>query len=291
MATSELFKDHDDTNASLKYLNIKNSINCRQGRDFIDSLWLKFKKYADKQFIKEFKSDLIQRFWEMYLGCTFLENGFIIDSKDIGPDFYIKADEKFIIIEAVAPKAGEGQDKVETPPEMKVVLLNREPIVLRITNAINEKKRQYDNWLSRGIINSNWPFVIAINLRDIPMAFLESDPPIILRALTELGKEYFTYNVDNFELLDVGYEYEDKVAKQSGSVVEKNIFSLEKYNNISAIIFSVVDPMNRPVQLGDDFEIAYNPIAKNPLENGYFRFGTEYYREENTWHRKQYDYK
>jgi len=164
---------------------------------------------------------------------------------------------------------------------MIVVKVPQDKIILRIQNSIDLKKQQYFDWINKNKVNENEPFILAINGSELPFARTERKLPLILRAISQFGDQYFTFSKENFEVIDQGYHYEDSVTKSSGTVINKNIIEDEKYNFISAFLYSCVDPLNRPENMGDDYILIHNPLAMNKLPIGFLKLGREFYREEN----------
>jgi hypothetical protein len=249
----------------------------------MEELWEDFAPFADKQFLDEIETNLKSRFWEMYLGCSFLYNDFNLELPDHkgGPDLKINYKNTNLWVEAVTPQKGVGEDKIEKPAEMEWTKVPTDKMVLRIQNSIKNKKEQYFNWLENEIINKDEPFILAVNASEIPNARQVTNMPLILRAISQFGDQYFTFSKENFEIIDQGYHFEDSVSKSSGTVINKNVIENEEYNFISGFLYSCADPLNRPENMGDDYILIHNPIAINKLPIGFLKLGREFYREEN----------
>lgn len=249
----------------------------------MEKLWEDFAPFADKQFLDEIETNLKSRFWEMYLGCSFLYNDFNLElpSHKGGPDLKINYNNTNLWVEAVTPQKGVGNDKLKKPPNGKVVKVSQDKMILRIQNSIDEKKRKYSNWIDKNIVSENEPFILAINGSELPFARTEREMPLILRAISQFGNQYLTFSKENFEIIDQGYHYEDSVTKTSGTIINKNIIENVDYNFISAFLYSCVDPLNRPENMGDDYILIHNPLAVNKLPIGFLKLGREFYREEN----------
>lgn len=249
----------------------------------MEKLWEDFAPFADKQFLNEIESNLKPRFWEMYLGCSFLYNGFNLELPDHngGPDLNINYNNTKLWVEAVTPQKGIGEDKIEKPTEMEWTKVPTDKMVLRIQNSIDLKKEQYLKWIDKNKVNENEPFILAINGSELIFGRTERELPLILRAISQIGDQYLTFSKENFEVIDQGYHFEDTVKKSIGTVIKKNILDDEEYNFISAFLYSCVDPLNRPEDMGDDYILVHNPIAKNTLPIGLLKLGCEFYRQEN----------
>jgi hypothetical protein len=56
---------------------------------------------------------------------------------------------------------------------------------------------------------------------------------------------------------------------------------VDDYSGISAVLYSSVDCANKPETFGGDFVLVHNTSAKNKLQKGTFRFGREYWIEND----------
>ena len=249
----------------------------------MEKLWEDFAPFADKQFLDEIETNLKSRFWEMYLGCSFLYNDFNLELPihNGGPDLKINYNNNNLWIEAVTPQKGEGNDRLEKPPNMVVVKVPQDKMILRIQNSIDLKKQQYFQWIDKNIVNKNEPFILAINGSELIFGRTEREMPLILRAISQFGDQYLSFSKEDFEIIDQGYHFEDSVTKTSGTVINKNIIENEGYNFISAFLYSCVDPLNRSENMGDDYILIHNPIAVNKLPIGFLKLGREFYQEED----------
>jgi len=256
----------------------------------MEKLWEDFAPFADKQFLDEIETNLKSRFWEMYLGCSFLYNNYNLElpSHNGGPDLKITYKTINLWIEAVTPQKGDGEDKLEEPPNMVVVNVPQDKMILRIQNSIDEKKRNYLRWIDKNVVRENEPFILAINGSELPFARTEREMPLILRAISQFGDQYLTFSKEDFEIIDQGYHYEDSVTKTSGTIINKNIIENVDYNFISAFLYSSVDPLNRPESIGDDYILIHNPLAANKLPIGFLKLGCEYYHDENQLKKNDY---
>lgn len=277
---SDFFTSENPTD--LSYLNLRDRHSYEDIREFIKSLWALYEPYADQHFRSEIGHHFHQRFWEMYLGCVLLNNGHSIARSEIGPDFNIQIDASNIWIEAVAPGAGTGDDMVnDLVADSKAHLVPDANIILRIRSAIEDKHEQLHRFKDDGLIGMDDPYVIAVNGRGIPMAFLDSeDIPYIIKCVLPFGQQKHEYDVASKMLTRVYYEYRSKINKRSGCEVSTDIFLDEEYNEISAILYSAADVANHPSIIGSEFILIHNPKALNPLNMGTFQFGREFWVEQ-----------
>lgn len=244
-------------------------------------LWSKFEPYADHHFLIEFTKDFESRFWEMDLTCGLIEHGFNVKSGDEGPDILIRDKEKKIWIEAVAPGNGTGEDKVPDIPLKKVYEIPDKQLILRFTSSINEKFKVYKGYLEEGIIKEDEPYIIAINSLKLNSQKDFFDPPRIVRTVFPFGSYQVTINKNSLEAIDKGFQYRSSVAKENLKPVSTDLFFNPEYSGISAILFSRADYLNRTDKITDSFIVVHNPYAKNPIEQGYFSFGSEFIAKKN----------
>ena len=250
-----------------------------EARTFCEQLWQKFCPYADKHFLIEIQRDFHSRFWEMYLACSLMEMGAKIFCPKSGPDIKIDTNNSAIWIEAVAPDAGapNSHDRVETHEDFEVHSVPEEQIILRYRNAIHEKyNTKYFEFRKKGIIKKDDPYVIAINGCKIPSPRTDFNPPRIVRSIIPIGFPQVTFDKKTNSITNQTYQYRDKVTKKSGSDVSTAIFFDDFYNNLSAILFSNVDPANRSKLFGQDYILIHNHRANNPFPEDIIKRGVEY---------------
>src|SRR5437879_13909766 len=108
--------------ASEPYAAVRDCAHLAHIREQIERLWLIYEPYADKHFLDESRCQFHQRTWELYVGCTLIQHGFVPKKvSDEGPEFYVEIGGKKIWIEAIAPEPGQGPDAVPPPPSGGVI--------------------------------------------------------------------------------------------------------------------------------------------------------------------------
>lgn len=265
-----------------KYNVIRDEPRFSQDKEFIEEMWSQYQPYADRHFLLESRKNFKQRIWEMYLACSLIAKGFSITSDDKGPDIRISKEGVVIWIEAVAPKAGTGNDAVTELQPQTIRDVPDDQIKLRYRSAIEEKyNKKYKKYLLEKIVKPNDCYIIAINGSAIPSARREIEIPRIIRSVLPFGNETLRINVEEYEVVDRYYQYQDQVRKVSGFSVSTDIFLNNQYDGISAVLYSCVDVLNRPQEFGDDFVLLHNPLAKNKLERGLIKLGREYWVEKS----------
>ena len=138
------------------YANVRENPELRDFKCYVEFLWRAYAPYADKHFLSDSITHFQERFWEMYIGVTFLANGFCIEhAGEEGPDFFVLTTQRKVWIEAIAPGAGDGPDAVPEP-EYGASVEPRAPVdevILRVRHAIEEKKRKYVSYVEKGSLD------------------------------------------------------------------------------------------------------------------------------------------
>ena len=289
---SELFTAGD--NSEPGYRNIRDAKGGRlySIRHHCEYLWLFFERHADPEFKVELRNNFNARYWEMYLTTTLILSGCEVTCPKPGPDVGIMHRGKRIWFECVSPTPGHpnSPDYVPPPKEGEVYDVPNEKMVLRYLNSISEKyERQYANWLAKGHVSKDDAFVIAINPRNIPFESGDTEPPRILQAGYTVGPLYVVINRATGSAVRTGYHYRghiekagkmdatsDTSTKKEPPKVTTGVFQDRKHDGLSALLCSRVDAVNRPGEMGDDFQLAPNPHAAVPLPES-FRLRGIYY--------------
>jgi hypothetical protein len=278
------------------YRNIRDAKDglLRSARWHCEYLWIFFRHHADPEFRNELRSNFDARYWEMYLTTCLILAGYEVTCPKPGPDVGIIYKGQRLWFEATSPTRG-ADGSPDQVPEMKVAAVGEEPvvtdvpnekIVLRYLNSISVKhKEQYANWLKKGIVSDKDCFVIAVNPREIPFEYADTEPPRILQAGYTVGAPYLVIDRETGKATGSGYHFRDHVTKEpkkgakedeEPAKVATGVFQQGEYNGLSALLCSRVDAANRPADMGDDFQLAPNPHAKVPLPEG-FRLRGVYY--------------
>jgi len=237
-------------------------------------LWEIYEPFADEHFISEIRRDFSARFWEMDLTCFFLRQQRNLICPKPGPD--IKIDEN-IWVEAVSPTQGAADNLNRVPDTVmgEVHQVNGELIELRYTAAIIEKFNKYTSYIEKGIVQDDEPYIIALNSSQIPHAELDDRIPRIAKSLLAIGKEYVTFDRETHAYLGSGHQHQQSISKPSGSEVATDIFLDPSYAGISAVLYSNSDPVSRSGKDGQGYLLVHNPLAANPVEEGFLRAGKE----------------
>lgn len=258
----------------------------RDAADYAQRLWELSEPYLDEGRPEAAARALHAVVWEMYLAASFVDRGHDVKPRDQkrkrdgGPDIQIGDVNAWV--EAVIATPGVGPDAVpplNTDPDSPMRDVPDRELLLRITNAIDEKWRKYLRYREAEIVRENEPFVIAINGAELPTGILECTPPRIARAVFGIGSLVVSFDRETLRAVDEHYAAMPDVAKMSGSAVPTRHFRDDQYAGISAVIWGTASLWMRPDFFGRDLVVVHNPFAANPLPHGWFREGREYWAE------------
>ncbi len=266
------------------YGNVRDKSELREYKCYVEFLWRAYAPYADRHFLSDAITHFQERFWEMYLGVSFLANGHCIDrGGNEGPEFSVLAAPKKVWIEAIAPSAGEGMDAVPQP-NYDAIVAQRAPVdevILRLRHAIEEKKKKYVSYVQKGIIAPDDIYIIGINSKRIRTIIPEPEIPCIIKSVYPFGNLAVAIDKNTLQIVETRHEHRDKIQKKSGNNVSTSIFLDSDYAGISAVLYSSVNCANKPPTFGGDFVLVHNSVAANKLDIGAFRFGREYWIEND----------
>lgn len=256
---------------------------CAEAKVFTQDLWKKTHSYLDSDLANELRTQFHQRFWEMYLVASLLEAEKEIEKgRSVGPDICIKfADSPKIWVEAIAPLHGTGDDAVQEAPPRVVRSVPDEQIKLRLLHAFDEKFKKFKKYQEKNLVCDTEPCIVAINAAQVPSARLDNDDvPRIVSSLLPFGSPVITVSRETLEVIDSSYAYQGHVVKTSGTQIPTTSFLNSKYADISAVIYSNVDVLNIPDNLGNGMLLFHNPLARNPLPLGFLQCGVEYWVDD-----------
>lgn len=267
------------------YKTLATNPNFAISRDYVESLWALFSasNCADKKFKKQIRDSFHQCFSEMYFTVLISSLGFKIFSKDKGPD--ICFEENDIYIECVAPTNGENDRSYEELDENRIQLIgvHDDPIVLRYTNSISSnssssKSEQFKKYIQKNdySVSEKSQNIIAINSSDVRENRYNVGLPRIIKALFGLGAPGLYKDNGNYIQFT---EKKPFIKKDNGKNIFTNFFLNEESSHISAVMYSEACAFNNriPVEsIGSDIILIHNPMAKNPIPNGFISKGVAY---------------
>jgi hypothetical protein len=216
----------------------------------------------------------------MYLAIALLKRGFQIQrTGDEGPEFFVEFAGHRIWLEAIAPGPGTGNDKVPESRPGVVEDVPSEKILLRFTNALDEKRRKYLQAVKKGIIQPSDRYLLAINSRGIPHAPYGGALPYFIQAFLPFGHPTFTIDIQTRKVVDAYFQRREAIPKVSGATVSTKAFLDAQFAFVSAILHSSVDCGRCPEAFGADFEVLHNPTAQHPLDSSMFAWCRQFF-----WH-------
>jgi hypothetical protein len=278
----------DGPSEDAAYRNTRDHPSGIEDKRFVEELWTRFCHLADPHFREDARSHFLQRFWEMYLAVTLLEHDFELKRHGSeGPEFYAMVDNKRLWFEAVAPGPGDGPDQVPALRyDGQFHDVPTEKVLLRFTNALDEKRRRYFSALAKGIIAEDDQYVLALNSRGIRHhALYENGMPLFIHAFLPIGPLVVPFNVTTKQWEEAFYQHRFTIAKVNGSSVSTRTFLDEDATFCSAILHTGVDCANYPSQFGSDFAILHNPNARCPLGETKFAWCEQFNVQNNCLHR------
>lgn len=256
--------------------------NRQEVRDYCSKLLKHHWIYcADNHFQMDAVENPQQRWWEMYLSWVLFTVGGLKGQRvgEEGPDFLaILPNGRKVWIEAIAVKAGEGNNTVHRPPTGQAAPLPVEKMVLRVTSAFADKLKKIETYRTKGIIGSDDSVVIAINTGDMRDSDLADQyPPLAVRALLGVGEAQFKVSVhlgeEKFGSDDIEMVFPEKKTVMKNERSDISTTGLID-NPIISAVFTSTRHLVDMAETGNDFKIILNPKASNPLEKDIFKFGT-----------------
>ena len=290
---------------------------------FLEGLWERFRRYlksAEETEFRDLEAQPHPRIWEMYLAIALSEQGFTLSEKlREGPD--IKLSDPIVWVEAVVSTDGDKGDKKSHaasrlpeivtsaavwggPPEDKIIerlLTSIKEKNNKLTGYDDRKGKYHPGYVEKGLVRDTDPYVIALNTYKTSFAQFDHQHtaghiPLVAKALFGYGETVLLslfprdgrsapISSDRFD-----YLYRRHLEAKEEKRVPTNIFFQEGYSGISALILSKEGFwtwMHRiPVPLSENFIVAHNPFARNPLPNGWLKSGHEIWIEQGQLHKR-----
>lgn len=265
-----------------RYLTVRDSddLVAANVRERVDGLWNIYKPYADYNFADQFGRHIDQRFWEMYLACTFLNLGYELMPRPGGPDICTSHQNRRVWIEAIAPTPGQADhpDRVPALETDDAGWVPEQKIIMRYTAAVREKKARFNDYENRRLIEPGDICIIAVSGASMQLwGSGADDVPYIVQAVYPIGKFYVRISPDTRKVVETGHQYRPAIPKSSGASVSTTAFLDARYRRIGGLIFSVSNLWNFPENFGRDFITLHNFRADNPIPRGVVKRGREYW--------------
>jgi hypothetical protein len=259
----------------------------RMARDFCEALWARYAPLADPHFREDARTNFLQRFWEMYLGVALIDRGIQLQRYGAeGPEFYATLNGRRVWFEAIAPRQGQGPDRVPDLRLGEAQYVPTEKILLRFTSALEAKRQRYLSAVAKGIIRSDDAYVLALDSRGIPHASLNDRVPYFVQAFLPFGP--LTANIDSrtLEITETYYAYRAAVKKANDTEISTRTFLDPAASFCSAVLHSSVDCANHPSAMGADFAVLHNPNAAVEVPSALFSWCEQIYLRGNELHRE-----
>lgn len=270
--------------ASQPYESVRDHANFADTKSLIESIWREYHPHADPHFLTDAKQHFHQRTWEMYLWYVLHSNGFSPTKPGPkGPDYRFQFGEKTVWVEAVAPGRGESQDAVpqlqflNDMPEPIAQDVPEEAILLRFTKALEDKRKQYEEFRSENDARNTDTFIIAINGCLATDYRGDSSVPYVIKATIGIGHLMVMFDPTGKEAPHSRYQRREQVLKNNNEPIPTNLFLRDEYQHVSGVLYSPKDVCNVPRQLGAEMYYFHNPRAHNLLPFGVFKFCREYW--------------
>ena len=240
----------------------RRDIHAEEWHQALQLMWTDFQPYAPRGFRKNLRVSFHQRWWEMYLTLGCVRLGFTVKTfrNDRGPDILIELEGQKVWVEAVAPRPGEATDAVPEPVLNGCQELPIRESILRLTNAIGEKRRKFESYIQQGIVSEDDPCIVAVSSCCLNQfgTILDFPQSVMLRVLAGAGDLVIPINGTRRSYS----EFTDTTHRDSGSSVNLNLFYQDGYEIISGVLYSAHDPLNAPGRPEAALELFINPNSR-----------------------------
>lgn len=280
---------YSNVHGSYLYKAIRDNEDNEILRNRLNNLWRRYKPYADHDFVKKFSIEVYQRFWEMLLGCKLLTLGFELEKKskrkDLGPDLCVLNANEKIWIEATVTMIGDGGDAVPFLEDSysHAFITPTKEIILRYCAAVEAKRKKFASYLEERVIEPDDKCVIAISSCALPFEYIANpdEIPFAVQAVFPIGDLTYPYNADSETFSDPFLQRREELTKKSGARVPTFAFLVERFKNISGLIFSD-ERLERFYDLDQTtLSFIHNKKAKCESKKGWLQKGHEWWWDNN----------
>lgn len=130
----------------------------------------------------------------------------------------------------------------------------------RITGALEEKRKFYEDHLKQNTISPDKPYLVFIGLGSLAIEMFTGDYGMELTGVL-LGKGKPTITIDgDGKVIGCGYSHNETFLKYNGASLDCNIFCRPKFQCISGVFFS-------EATLCDDYNTKNTWLFLNPFSN------------------------
>ena len=212
------------------------------GRQRLADLFDAIDGFEDAQFGIQFDTDPFSRIWEMMVATLLRNSGMKLHaSKGGGPDFITIHQGLRIVVEATCP--GLGQDGLpDSVPPLRPTedyqLCPDNQMLLRVANAITEKKRVFERYREKGVVRPSDCCVIAISSLKLNRA-RGRVPCLGISATLGHGLPYAAFDGNSGLCIKEGFDFQEPVKKANGSGVGMLPFLDSDYSNIAGLLYGL----------------------------------------------------
>lgn len=259
------------------YLKLRDSKDKSSERAYVEQSWSIYKSFCpDQGFINQFAKDPFSSLWHLHLARLLLDSGIkLLKTCDAQPDLCLKIQGKRTWIEVVCTKSGDGADAVRVAPSGVGAVPERQ-IILRITNALQQKVNQHCDFLTTGAGRGD-RYIVALSSGLVPLAELNCGVTNIEKILFGIGNPQWELNMESFEVTSFGYQERQSITKASGATVPTNFFKDDVNIIVSGVLFSPYVFCNHWNCGGNDLLLIRNPQARYPLPDQIFSFEQSFF--------------
>lgn len=215
----------------------------------IERFWRMFKPFADPGFLETFctenEEEFQQRYWELWLGAWLLRQGIqLLPNMGEGPDFNFKFGGQHVWIEAVSPGPGKGANQVPEPvyQELGQPLVGHDvparEMLLRHTAAVREKIIKYRAHVTKGIVQPQDAFIIAIDSSQVCLSsyYGKSGFPVLIEAVYPVGPKEVHFPLDRRGKVKTTIQHRPAISNINQAKIPTDVFLHPDNVGISGII-------------------------------------------------------
>lgn len=214
----------------------------------IERLWQVYRPLATPHFVAEFPRQTQQRLWEMILAVHLLKAGVPLERQpDAAPDVGFQlTDGRRVWVEAVCATPGEPAKPDSIPPLRSVrgtgiaeEMPTRE-VMLRISQALDAKRRQWQRHLRAGRTASGDVYVVAVNTGLIERTWFGDAQEFTIKTLFPIGDLEIAIDTQTGRVTERRYWSRFAINKLSGASIPTTLFASHEASEVSAILCSSV---------------------------------------------------
>lgn len=248
------------------YARLRDDKRGKPNRQRLEQMWLDYRPYAPKGFRKKLQFEFHQRWWEMYLTLGLCRLGFPVStfSKDDRPDILLNFEDTKVWVEAVAPKPGAKSDAVPERVANGVADLPMRECLLRLTQAVTDKRKKLNCYIRRGIVSESDAFVVAVSACALNQfgSLLDWPQPVMLRVLAGAGDLAIPLNKSSEQYS----KRQEATIRDSSSPVNLSLFYSDEFSSVVGVLYSNQDLLNAPIAPEESFEFFLNPKSKTQVK-------------------------